>query len=55
VGVPILSTNDWRQPERYSRYKALKSELIHNKPSSYQEVAQHQVWQGAMVEYNSIM
>lgn len=35
---------------------ALVNELVDNEPSSYQEVAQQQAWQGAMVkEYTSIM
>eukprot|EP00253_Pinus_taeda_P032176 PITA_32176 len=53
VGAPRVSTREHRQP---NRYKSLVTEVLHKEPSSYQEVAQHQVWQDAMVEeYNSIM
>ena len=35
---------------------ALMTELINSEPSSFEEVAQHDVWQEAMVgEYDSIM
>ena len=37
-------------------YMALMTELINSKPSSFEEVAQHDVWLEAMVEeYDSIM
>ena len=34
---------------------ALMTELINYKPSSFREVAQHDLWKEAMVEYDSIM
>ena len=42
-------------PERLS-YMALMTELINSEPSSFEEAAQHDVWQEVMVEeYESIM
>ena len=36
-------------------YMALMTELINSKPSSFEEAAQHDVRQEAMVEYDSFM
>lgn len=44
-----------RQPQRYTSYTALMTELVDIEPS-YKEAASQQVWQDAMVEeYSSIM
>ena len=52
VGAPRLNTKERKQP---NRYKSLVEKVIGREPSTYDEVAQHQVWQDAMVEeYNSM-
>jgi hypothetical protein len=45
-----------RPPKKFPNYMALISIIINSKPSNYQEAADRQVWQDAMVEeYTSIM
>ena len=50
VGAPREGKRVWRQPDRYQALVAQVGE-----PSSFREVAQHQGWVDAMVEYSSIM
>ena len=46
----------WSVPPERLSYMALMIELINPEPSNFGEVAQHGVWQEAMVEeYDSIM
>lgn len=52
VGALRAST---RESKQRNMYKALVTEVIDRQRSNYHEVAQYQVWQDAMVEYNSIM
>ena len=49
VTLPQSSMRRSKPPDRLS-YMALMTELINSKPSSFEEVAQHDVWQEAMVE-----
>lgn len=54
------NSQDWQEraetTNRYTSYMELVIQIVDSKPSSYQEVAQYQVWQYAMVEeYTSIM
>ena len=55
VNPPQSSMKRSKPPERLN-YMALMTELINSEPSSFDEAAQHDVWQEAMVEeYDSIM
>ena len=55
VNPPQSSMRQSKPPERLS-YMALMTELINFEPSSFEEAAQHDVWQEAMVEeYDLIM
>jgi hypothetical protein len=55
VGPPERSFRQSRPPDRF-RYMALMTELIDVEPSTYEQAAQHGVWQEAMMEeYASIM
>ena len=55
VSLPQSSMRRSKPPERLS-YMALMTKLINFEPFSFEEVAQHDVWQEAMVEeYDSIM
>ena len=56
VGTHRMGKREWRQPERYTGYMEIVGQLVDSEPFSYQEFAQQQVWQGAMVEeYSSMM
>ena len=53
---PPQSSMRWRKPPVRLSYMALMTDLINSEPSSFEEAAQHDVWQEAMVEeYESIM
>ena len=53
--LPQSSMRQSKPPDRLS-YMALMMDLINYGPSSFEEIAQHDVWQEAMVEeYDSIM
>jgi hypothetical protein len=55
VGEAPKSANGERKPPRkFLNYMALMSSIIDVEPSSFEEVADQQVWQKAMVEYTSI-
>ena len=55
VGPPERSMRQSRPPKRFG-YMALMTKLIDVEPSTYEQVAQHGVWQEAMMEENvSIM
>jgi hypothetical protein len=55
VGLPERDFRQSKPPERLG-HMALMSHLIDAKPSTYEQVAQHGVWQEAMMEeYASIM
>ena len=55
MNPPQSSKRRSKPPETLS-YMALMTELINSKPSCFEEVAQHDMWQEAMVEeYDSIM
>jgi hypothetical protein len=41
--------------KKFPNYMALVCNIIDFEPSNFQEATNQQVWQGAMVEYTSIM
>ena len=56
AGAPSKAVRESRQPERFSSYIALVTDIIETEPSSYEEAANQQVWREAMVEeYSSII
>lgn len=55
TGAPSRVVRESRQPERFSSYIALVTDIIETEPSIYEEAASQQVWREAMVEYSSII
>ena len=55
-GVSQGTFREIKKPERYSGYATFMTELIEAKPSTFDEVVNHQGWNDAMnEEYQSIM
>jgi hypothetical protein len=55
VETPRSTFRESRPPKKFPDYMALMSSILDSKPSIFQEAADQQVWQDAMVEYTSIM
>jgi hypothetical protein len=56
VEPPKSTFRESRPPRKFPQYMALMTSIIDSEPSSYEEAANQQVWQDAMVEeHNSIM
>jgi hypothetical protein len=56
VGNPRKAVRESKPPERFCSYLAMVSNISESEPSTFEEVADQQVWKDAMVEeYNSIM
>jgi hypothetical protein len=56
VEAPRITLRDSTPSTKFPDYMALMSNIIDSEPSSFQEAANQQVWQDAMVEgYTSIM
>lgn len=56
VETPSTMFTQSKQPQRYTGYMALITELVYTEPSSWKEATSQQVWQDSMVEeFSSIL